>query len=187
MEKTLASADLIESDPRDIPDSQLAARINTQNFALVERVQIAATAASQAVWLAILIGQACEIAMARHEGDFGTWLKSVVAHDPEGNPLLSESTARKYRMLYRKRDLLFPADGSAPPPRNISEAYVKIGLMPEPEASERDEKSVRPLFRVNYTLPDVPAEKWPAAEKRAFLERTQPIVDLREKLMSEVA
>ena len=170
---------LIEDNQlRTLPSPKLAARLNTIHTQLGGCVTIAVSAAAHAVHHAIALGQVLAEGMRRYEGDFAEWLASAGPSGEDGKPAISESTALRYRTLWAKREKIFPPDGSAPPPRNLYEAYVKVGLLPEPEAGGGDADVVKALFRVTYSLPTTPPETWPPAERRAFLTKVEPLAKL---------
>jgi hypothetical protein len=181
METNFAAVTIVETDKlREQPDSQLAARINELNTALEGCQQIAIAACAHTVHHAVALGQVLEEGMRRHAGEFKEWLKSTVARDEDGKPRLSYDTALRYRTLWKKRDLIFPPDGGEPAARNLTEAYIKCGLLPEPESGESGEKQ-ETFFRLSFVAPATPIEEWPPGEVKAFLERTRPIEELRER------
>jgi len=163
---------------RTTPDSQLAARLNELNTGLLGSVQIAVSAGSMSVLFAVAMGQVLEEEMRRHEGEFAQWLETVIARDEEGKPRLSETTALRYRTLWRRRDLIFPVDGSMPTARNLTDAYQKVGILPEPDPARGNGKDA-PFFRLAFAAPATPISLWPPKEIRAFLHRTEHIAELR--------
>jgi hypothetical protein len=186
-DSTVAVALMPDEALRKLPHEQLKAKIHTIHAQLGGCVQIAVAANSAAIYHAVALGQVLAEAMHRYEGEFEEWLDSIVERDAEGKPALSVTTARRYRTLYEKRFKIFPVDGSEPPPRNLVEAYIKAGILPEPQPGEADPHAIKPLFRLTFALPTVPPEDWPPAERRAFLTRTEPLLEMvaRVKALAE--
>lgn len=178
---------LIEDDKiRALPDSDLARRVVEINTGFEHFQAIAASAASLTVRHAIALGQIFAEAFRRHEGEFADWLSCAVGENAEGKPRICEKTALRYRTLWHKRDRLFPADGSEPECRTLQEAYIKCGLMPAPLTTDPAPADTA-AFRVSFTLPPLAPEQWAPADRRAFLEKTEPIAQLREKLAALAA
>jgi len=169
---------------------------NPSESVLNERVaryyHLTLTAVSRAVEIAqvsllyaMALGQVFDIAFRRHTGEFADWLRAASGEDGEGRSKISTITAFRYRTLYLKRDMLFPKDGSEPTCRTLQEAYIKVGLLPAPQPADVPDITP-PVFRLTFKTPEIPPDQWPPADRRDFLERTQPIVDLREKLAALV-
>jgi hypothetical protein len=173
-----------DGELRGMPDSALAERLVGLFDGFNKWLAVAGSAVSWTVRHAVAMGQVFSEGFRRHDGEFGDWLRAVVGEDAEGNPRISVDTARRYRTLWAKRDLLFPADGAEPHFRNLSEAYTKVGLLPMPVRDGKSDPMERPLFRLSFTVPEVAPELWPPAERRSFLERTEPIAQLRERLVA---
>jgi hypothetical protein len=177
MDQSDTSSSLIEDDAlRTTPDSQLIALLNIGGTKVGELRTIAISAAANALHYAVRCGQILEEAFRRHEGEFGEWLAANIA-EHDGAKLISEETARKWRTLWRKRDNLFPPDGREPLARSITEAYIKLGLIPEPLETEPDPHAVKPCFHLTFSTSAQDVEKWPPAERRAFLTKAEPIVE----------
>ena len=165
------------------PDSHLLSRIAAGETQLQNLCEIAISAASQSLRIAIALGQCFEQLFRRHEGEFSEWLAGALPKKADGSDFISEETARKYRTLWRKRDQIFPPDDSEPACRSLTEAYIKVGILPEPEESDRDPNNVQSQLRLSYHLPDGDPETWPPAERRAFLTKAEPIVRAYQRAM----
>lgn len=170
---------------RRMPDSAMGRRIIELNTELLRFQAIAASAGSFTVRHAVALGQLFEEMFRRYEGEFGEWLRCAVGEDLEGRPRLSEDTARRYRTLWKKRDSLFPPDGSEPECKSLTEAYIKVGLIPAPVKSAESPSSVgQPLFKLMYVSQADAMATWPKSELQALLDRTEPIVRDRERARS---
>lgn len=178
MAKTITASplSLISDRDLDMPDSILVQRLAVGACEVERLTQLTVTTAAQALRIAIANGQVLEKLFTRHDGEFAEWLEGAMAKKPDGDPLITERTARNWRTLYRKRDALFPPDESEPACRSLTEAYIKIGILPEPEQSDRDPHTVQSQLRLSYHLPDGDPSTWPAADRRIFLTKAEPIV-----------
>ncbi len=177
MADSIAELSTLIEKTDDTPDSHLLMRISAAQVHIEHLAELAISAASQALRVAIASGQALEILFRRHEGEFAEWLAGAIPKKADGGELLCEKTARRYRTLWKKRDILFPPDGSEPPCRSLTEAYIKLGILPEPEAAEHDPNAVHSAFRLSYSLPSGDPETWAPADRRAFLTKAEPIVE----------
>lgn len=179
MEQPPASpSQLADDELRDMPDSQLAARLNELNSTLDMSSNMAVAWGAHSVRVALAEGQVLEAAFKRHQGEFAEWLDSVIARDENGKPRLSLRTAFNYRTLWKKRDKVFPPDGSEPAARTMVEALQKAGIIPEALPSNSD-SGEHPFFRLSFVRPAQPPALWPPSELRDFMERTKPIAELR--------
>jgi hypothetical protein len=184
MESTDSTPSLLEDDAlRKAPDKQLVAMLNIGGAKIGELTVIAISAASNALQYAVKCGQILEEAFRRHDGEFADWLACNIAEKADGKKLICEDTARKWRTLWRKRDQLYPPDGGEPLARTITEAYIKLGLIPEPIQTEPDPHAVKPVFHLTFSATVGDVEKWPPAERRAFLTKAEPIVRAYERAL----
>lgn len=166
---------------REIPDTELGRLVLELNTSLRQAHAIAMSAGSMTVRYAVAMGQIFQEAFRRHQGEFGEWLRAAVGEDPEGNMRISVETARRWRTLYEKRDRLFPVGEEAPECRTMTEAYIKVGLLPAPAPDEHPNAGQK-IFRLTFTAPAVSPEEMPAADRREFMVKAEPIVQLYEKL-----
>ena len=182
-----ASLAVIEDDVlRDLPPPQIAARLNSTFAQFTQAQAIAASAGSMTVRAAVAMGQLLEEAFRRFEGDFAAWLAASVPHGEDSEPVISESTARRWRTLWKKRDLLFPPDGGEPTAKTLIEAYEKCGLIPARVPSDAP-KGEAPLYRLQFSPPSVPPEKWPKATLLEFVQQTEPLFLVRQKALALLA
>lgn len=168
----------------ETPDSQLAASLNGYAAELHQLVGIAAAANRNAVLKAIAMGELLEVLFRRHEGEFAEWLKLNIVQDAEGEPIISDRSARVYRQLWRRRRELFPPDDSAPAPRSIADALRKLGILPDNEEIDQDPGAAKPLFRLVFSLPASDPATWPPLARRDFLTRAEPIVNAYNAAMA---
>lgn len=166
-------ADTVLKDSRD---SALVQRLAVGACEVERLTLITITTAAQALRIAIANGQVLDELFRRHDGEFAEWLDGAIAKKDDGTPLVTERTARNWRTLYRKRDALFPPDQSEPACRSLTEAYIKLGILPEPEQTDRDPNTVQSQLRLSYHLPEGDPSNWPAAERRIFLTKAEPLV-----------
>ena len=136
-------------------------------------MQIAISAGASALNYAIHCGQILEEVFRRHQGEMKDWLDMNIAK-VDGKSLIHENTAIKWRHLWKSREILFPADGSEPPVKNLTEAYIKIGILPDRTESDSGEKGGNSLFRMSFSAKEQDISKWPPAEIRAFLTKGEP-------------
>lgn len=175
---------LLEDDSlRHMPDSAIGQRLIELNAGLLHFQAIAASSGSLTVRHAVALGQLFEEAIRRHEGGFGEWLEHTTGEDSEGNPRICRMTAFRYRTLWKKRESLFPADGSEPECRSLTEAYIKVGLIPAPQQGSQEDAN-KPLFRLTFSVPKTPIEDWPEADRLTFLQKSEPIAEMRARLLN---
>jgi hypothetical protein len=163
---------------RDASDQQLAASLNIGAAKVGECVQIAISAGAAALSYAMDCGQILEEVFRRHRGEGQAWVDSYIV-GRDGKPLISERTARNWRTLWKSRDILFPPDGSEPPMKNITEAYIKLGIMPDRTARKSDDS----LFRMSFSVKEQDISKWPPAEIRAFLAKAEPLARMYQAVL----
>ncbi len=175
-----AVAPLGDDEIRNPPEQALNDRLRSLHGNLKSAVALAVTAGMNSLCYAIAIGQIFHEAFRRHEGSFAAWLAFAVGEDAEGRPALSEQTARRWRTLWLKRDLIFPADGSQPTCRNLQEAYIKVGIMPAPQPIE-NATSTAPAFRLTWSTPAADIATWSPADRTAYLTKAEPIGRLYEQ------
>ncbi len=162
------------------PDSHLLARVAAGEPQVQHLVAIITSAGSQAIHIAVSMGQCLEVLFKRHEGEFTEWLSMAFPLKPDGSDYISDDTARRYRTLWRKRDLVFPPDGSPPTCRNLTEAFIKVGAIPEPDENTRDPHQLPPPFRLSFHLPEGDPSNWAPAVRRDFLTRAEPVAKAYE-------
>ena len=105
----------------------------------------------------------------------------------DGKSLICEKTALRWRQLWKGRAVLFPADGAEPPVKNLTEAYIKIGILPDRLNAESGEKGGNSLFRMSFSASEQDVSKWPAAEIRAFLTKGEPFFKMYQAAQSLVS
>jgi len=155
----------------ETPDSKLVERLARGESQIEQLSAWAVSAAEQGMMVAIAQGQILEILFRRHEGEFAKWLSLQTRAD--GKPLMSESTALRWRGLWKERDQIFPPDGSEPTCRARTKAYIKLEYLPEPEQSERDPAQSAPAFRVSCKLPTQAPDSLPPAIRREVLTKLE--------------
>lgn len=177
---TASALALIPDSALKAPDSALVSRLSIGAYEVERLTLITVTSAAQALRVAIANGQVLEELFRRHDGEFAEWLEGAIAKKDDGTPLITEKTARNWRILYRKRDAIFPPDESEPACRSLTEAYIKLGILPEPEQTDRDPNTVQSQLRLSYHLPDGDPVTWSPADRRAFLTKAEPLVKAYE-------
>lgn len=170
---------------RDLPDSAILTRCIEINTGLLYHQAISASAGNSTVQHACALGQLFSEMFRRHDGEFADWLQSL-GEDSEGRPRICEQTALRYRTLWAKRDQLFPPDGSPPTCKSLTEAYIKVGLIPAPKPTEKGTISGSP-FRISFSPPKTPPEEWAPADRQAFLKATEQIMLIRQKVIALAA
>jgi hypothetical protein len=158
---------------RSATDQQLIASLNIGASRVGECVQIAISAGASALNYAIHCGQILEEVFRRHRGEMKLWLDMNIAK-VDGKSIICEQRAQRWRALWKGRDILFPADGAEPPVKNLTEAYIKVGILPDRAESESGEKGGDLFFRMSFSAKEQDVSKWPAAEIRAFLTKGEP-------------
>ena len=173
MEKNATPATISNANIRNVPDNQLVSSLILGISRVGECVQIAISAGASALNYAIDCGQIFEEVFRRHQGEGQAWVDSYIV-GPDGKPLICVRTMQNWRSLWKNREILFPADGSEPPVKNLTEAYIKIGILPDRIEGETGEKGGNSLFRMSFSAKESDLSKWPAAEIRAFLTKGEP-------------
>lgn len=161
-------------------EHELTAIIIGHAAQLDQLVGIASAANSTAVSKAVQIGEALERAFHQLPGRYEAWLKTRLLK-PDGTPLMSHVTAISYRKMWLGRDLIFPPDGSLPPPKNITAALQRIGVLPAPLRIEGDDSDfIAPVFRLKFSTKQEP-EKWTETERQSFMGDAKEVVELYRK------
>lgn len=170
----------------NIPESQLTSELNIVAAKIDECVQIAVSAGSAALQYAIRAGQILEEVFRRHQGEMKLWLDMNIAK-VDGKSLICVRRSIMWRQLWKGRAVLFPADGAEPPVKNLTEAYIKIGILPDRTESESGEKGGNSLFRMSFSAKESDISKWPPAEIRAFLTKGEPFFRMYQAAQSLVS
>lgn len=105
------------------------------------------------------------------------WLDMNIAK-VDGVSIISEKQAINWRHLWKSRDILFPAGGEEPPVKNITEAYIKLGILPDRQGIESGEKGGNLMFRMSFSAKEQDVSKWPPAEIRAFLTKGEAFFNM---------
>ena len=180
MEKNTTPATTHNGNIRSATDQQLIASLNIGAAKVGECVQIAISAGASALNYAMDCGQILEEIFRRHQGEMRLWLDMNIAK-VDGKSMICEKTATKWRQLWKGREILFPADGSEPPVKNLTEAYIKLGILPDRIDPETGEKTGNLFFRMSFSAKEQDVSKWPAAEIRAFLTKGEPFFRLYQE------
>ena len=65
--------------------------------------------------------------------------------------------------------------------KNLTEAYIKLGILPDRIDPETGEKTGNLFFRMSFSAKEQDVSKWPAAEIRAFLTKGEPFFRLYQE------
>ena len=167
---------LLEDDKLlDLPDTQLLDRIRAADPHIAHLRDVAISAGRQCVDVAIAIGQVLEVLFKRHEGEFKEWLALALPKRDDGSDFISYDTALRYRTLWKNRARLLPVDGSSPSHRPLTDAYMKVEILPDPDPIERDPTVSVPCFRLVWTPPTTPPDEIPAIQRRALMTKAEPV------------
>lgn len=174
---------LADKEARALTSDQIVERLTGLHSTFEEIRTLAISTATAALLHGVAMGQLLTVAFGRFEGEFEKWLETTVL-DPEGKPLMSDLTARKYRRLFEKRDSIFPPDDSMPQCRTLTDAYIKTELLPDrPEGAETMPQPI-PFFRLNFVHSDIDPGEWPAEKRAEFMSKTAPIAEMRDKVLA---
>jgi hypothetical protein len=155
------------------------ARILAHHADAVQHAALATTAAAQAVDHAIAAGELLLAERENRAGEFDDWLATLIASRDD----FSRSTAYNYMRAVRYKKAL---DEPEPEFGSLKELYIAAGILPPPTADQKAPPKP-PLFRIKFDLNGPPPEQWEPMDRREFLERVEPIVQLYERVKAAEA
>jgi hypothetical protein len=161
--------------------SKSAARIIELHL-IVERAKVSAVAWARSGIEAMIAAGECLIEIRDNlaDGDWGEWLDSLIQSLPE-DCSFSRRTAYNYIRAVRFKSTLedeFPAFHS------VRELYIASGIMPQPPSSEPPGERPPPLYCLTWKPNATPPEQWEPMDRREFLEKAKPIIDLYERVQA---
>lgn len=170
-----------EAEIRSLRGTVLSNRAVELHSEVVRLRDVAVSAVRRTIDAAVALGQIFDEAFRRYDGEFRDWLLATYGENAEGRPNFHEQTARRYRTLFNKRDLIYRPDGLDPECRTLTDAMIKCEIIPA-AAPVPQPPPAQTFFRINTHFSEVPPEKWPREIQLAYLQETEPIVKTRDRL-----
>jgi len=136
-------------------------------------------ALERAIYCGTLIARARDLAELHGRGQFTAWLElQVESHDD----FPSIATCWRYLKATRYKETL---GNGCPDFASIQELYIAAGILPPKESadSEGGSNSSRreaPMFRLKFELAAPNPAQWQSIDRREFLQKAKPVVDLYE-------
>lgn len=114
-------------------------------------------------------------------GEFDDWLDAYRAGD---DAFPCRATCYNYMKAVRFRAAL---DDDCPEFASLKELYIAAGILPPPPGSDDTHRPAAPLFRLALAVNGPPPEEWEPLQRRDFLQRAQPVVDLFNRVKAAEA
>jgi len=114
-------------------------------------------------------------------GEFDDWLEAYRAGD-EAFPC--RATCYNYMKAVRFRETL---EDECPEFASLKELYIAAGILPPPPAPDDAQRPAQPLFRLALAVNGPPPEEWEPMQRRDFLQRAKPVVDLYDRVKAAEA
>lgn len=114
-------------------------------------------------------------------GEFDAWLDAYRAGD---DAFPCRATCYNYMKAVRFRAAL---DDDCPEFASLKELYIAAGILPPPPAPDDTQRPGAPLFRLALAVNGPPPEEWESVQRRDFLQRAQPIIDLFRRVQAAEA
>jgi len=169
---------LLTANASELKDDQLGVAI-VQSLRESEKSRdLCIAAAGMAISHAIICGELLIIARDRHRGEFLAWLESY-CRDEEGNPIFSQATAYNYIRAVKYKAAL---GVDCPEFSTLKELFIAAGILPPPTTADTSHRPAAPLFKLQFALNAPPPEEWESMDRKEFLERAKPVVDLYERV-----
>lgn len=135
--------------------------------------------AHQGMTALVAAGELLKDAREKLSGDFDDWLASFIAGLPD-EVKFSRSTAYNYMRAVTYKASLTATD---PEFASIKELYIAAGIMPKPpESSGNGSKAAPPVYSLTLRLNAPEPEKWDSMDRREFLQKAKPVIDLYERV-----
>jgi hypothetical protein len=110
----------------------------------------------------------------RFQGDFDEWLENYCEE--------FFSRASAYRWIAKVRVLRLVLGKEKPTFEELKSALIASEVLPEPRPEHSASALPPPLFRLKLDVNGPPPEEWAPVDRKEFLERAKPIVDLYERV-----
>lgn len=148
--------------------------IRSLREAAVQARDLAIAAMCDANTRALTVGTRLLEYQERFQGDFDEWLDGYC----------SEWFSRRsaYRWMAKVRDLRAVLGNDDPTLEELKKALIASEVLPSASASAGTGSIEPPLFRLKLDVNGPPPEEWDATDRREFLTRAQPVVDLYERV-----
>lgn len=164
-----------QSEPERIAEYRAAAAEVSQLRVEMEQARDFAIAAmASANKRAFILGTKLIELQERFQGDFDEWLDLWCAE------YFSRATA--YRWIRKVRDLRAVLGNDNPSLEELKKALIASEVLPEPSPDGAASTAPAPLFRLKLDLAGPTPDLWPPADRRDFLTRAKPVVDLYERV-----
>jgi len=112
-------------------------------------------------------------------GDFEDWLEAFIASLPEAVKF-SRSTAYNYMRAVRYKATL---SSDQPEFASMQELYLACGILPAKPKSDGHAGGVEaPVYTLSLKLNAPEPEKWNSMDRKEFLQKARPVVDLYERV-----
>lgn len=169
---------LITSAATELGDEALGVSIVQSLRSSEQSRDLCIVSARTAIEYAIVTGELLIIARERHRGEFLTWLE-IYCKDESGDPVFSQKTAQNYMRAVKFKATL---GEECPEFASLKELFIAAGILPAPETPDSITRPDAPLFKLQFALNAPPPEEWQPMDRREFLERAKPVVDLYERV-----
>jgi len=169
---------LLSTAASELNDSQLATAI-VQSLRESEKLRdLCIASAAKAIAHAISCGELLIVARERHRGEFLAWLDGY-CRDEKGDPLFSQRSAYNYIKAVKFKAAL---GEECPEFSTLKELFIAAGILPPPTSADEIQRPPAPLFKLQFALNAPPPEEWLSMDRKEFLERAKPVVDLYERV-----
>lgn len=159
-------------------EAGLVEDVLAQHQILQESRENALAWARRGITAMITAGQRLIEAQKALSGDFDDWLKAWTSSLPE-EIRFSYRTAYNYMRAVRYLDELESPD---PKFASVQELFIAAGIMPQKPEANGSAARPAPLYTLNLRVNAPPPEKWSSMDRREFLQKAQPVVELYERV-----
>jgi len=139
--------------------------------------------ARQGLKALIAAGELLIEAREKLSGDFEDWLEAQIASLPE-EARFSRKTAGNYMRAVRFKESLEDDD---PEFASVKELYIAAGILPLPPPGGQGGSGSAPVYTLSLKLNAPEPEKWDPMDRREFLQKAKPIIDLYERVKAAEA
>lgn len=161
---------------QDFAAQDLAGRLELAARLLDESSRAAIIAQKHTLKNAIRIGELCEAATVLFPGNYEEWLEA------RG---IAKMTAWRWRKCWEHRARLLD---DHPQLKTLTDAYVRLGLMPPPEPDDKPRLTERPPYQFRLVIDHArPIGQWPRIELDDFVRQTARVAELRQQAIARLA